>query len=245
MRQLPIASLVGGIGLLVATTGVHAAALLEDHFESPETVGSASSGWDIPASVSAKIVDTSADTNPSPDPLGAQAMAITNGASGYTSQGFTVQTSGTFQTDAYVRVNNDTYSDTFVMVLSGGNGAGALMLFSGGGLYYGQNGVYGGPVAGFAIGKDDWFHVTVDTNMDTKTWNVSVANLNDSTQSTSASNLAFFAGATADTMSNLGFGPIYGGVDATVDNVKVGSVPEPASMTLLALGGLLLIRRRT
>lgn len=49
----------------------------------------------------------------------------------------------------------------------------------------------------------------------------------------------------ASTTSTLSIGTVFGGADAWyIDDVSVTVIPEPATMSLLALGGLALLRRR-
>ena len=88
-----------------------------------------------------------------------------------------------------------------------------------------------------------WYNVVADFNIPAATYDLKVYD-------EAGVHVAGYAGNTAGTMTELSFYSLvdYNGavaVTTKVDNFSFESIPEPATMVLLSLGGLALIRRRS
>jgi hypothetical protein len=222
---------------------------LSDHFET-DTVNAAPKNWVLSTGTSdIYVVDTKNDPHPSPDPDGTKALLVDTATSHAANITFTEQKTGTVQATLLLRINSEPSGEDYRLSLYGSGGAATYLRMrphnasSAKGFTYYSNSKHNALLAGVDVG--DWYRVTMTADLDTQTWGLSVSNVTEpsAAQSVEVKNTPFSFAATSINLFQIA--AVGSSLDATFDALEIKTVvPEPASLGMLGLGGMLLVRWR-
>lgn len=165
----------------------------------------------------------------------------------YFFRNFASQTSGVWYETFLVRYNNDTVSDNS-FTLNGSNGISVYLRF-----YTGQFWVYGDTGTGVgwktlmnasAVAQNTWYAFTVTADIDANLYSVTVTNTTNPTNTATLGNITPWH--TLSGLNRLNFAKIgAGNTDLSFDNIVIANaiIPEPATVGLMTLGGLMMTVR--
>lgn len=240
MKRHMLLSVLAGSLVSFGVTAANASTILDANFDS-DTVGSVPAGWSGSSSDIAVVNDVSHD--------GGQSLRLTDGPGEWTSKLFSRQISGNVNVNWWWRTDNISGVPAMEFSLSDGtigNPAAFVTLGEWGTatVTYFTDNIGTEHRTSFVIPKNEWLNVSLDVNLDQKTYDLSVNN------SVLASDIPFSSGVAGIQAISLTSQASGNGNNGWIDSLTVSTapVPEPASAALILAGcGLLLVlpvRRR-